>query len=100
MFEKNGIVYANGYNKNKELKVVEIKIVEKLCMIVVFSNGEKKIFDATNLLKMPAYEKLKDETIFENVKIENGIITWDNGNIDIGTETVYNESFDYDEEIA
>ena len=36
MFEKNGIVYANGYNKNNELKVVEVKVVEKLCMIVVF----------------------------------------------------------------
>lgn len=100
MFEKNGIVYANGYDKKNNLKVVEVKVVEKLCMIVVFSNGEKKIFDATSLLKIPVYEKLKDEDVFNNVKIENGIITWDNGNIDIGTETIYKNSFNYDEEIA
>ena len=33
-------------------------------------------------------------------KLKNGVITWDNGNIDIGIETVYKESYNYEEEIA
>ena len=30
--------------------------------------------------------------------IENGIIVWDNGKIDIGTDSVYNNSYEYEQE--
>ncbi len=101
MYIIGDIVYANGYNiENEKLKVNKIKVVSNLCMLVFFSNGEKKIFDATKILKYPVYKKLEDFNVFKNATIENGIITWDDGNIDIGTETVYKESYNYEEEIA
>ena len=95
MFICNNVVYANSYNKNN-LKIIDIKIISELCMLVTFSNKEKRIFDLKNLTKYPIYKKLEDFNIFKNAYIENGIIVWDNGSIDIGIETVYNNSYSYD----
>ena len=57
MYVKDDIVYANNSN-NESIKVVEIKIITDLCMLVTFNNGEKRIFDATKILKYPIYEPL------------------------------------------
>ena len=34
--------------------------------------------------------------IFNNPVISNGVLTWDNGNIDIAPEAVYQESYAYE----
>ena len=95
----NDIAYADEYNNN-EIKVTEIKIISELCMLVSFSNGEKRIFDLQEIVKYPAYEKLKDFSIFKNAYIEHGVIIWDNGKIDIAPETVYKNSYVYEQDIA
>lgn len=95
MFVKNDIAYAGKFEK--ELKVTSIKVVLKLCMLVTFSTGEERIFDASELLKYPIYKKLEDYEVFKNAYIENGIIVWDNGTIDISPETVYANSFEYEQ---
>ena len=92
MYILGDIAYADNYN-NEQIKVKKIKVVSELCLLVTFSNEEKRIFDAKELLKYPAYEKLKDYEIFKNGYVENGIIVWDNGRIDIAPETVYNNSY-------
>ncbi|MDE6182572.1 MAG: DUF2442 domain-containing protein, partial [Eubacteriales bacterium] len=48
------------------------------------------------LLSMPAFQTLKNREIFENPTIEYGVITWDNGNIDIAPETLYSNSYEYE----
>ena len=96
----NDIVYADNNSNKKDLKIIEIKIISELSMLVTFSNDEKRIFDLKEIVKYPAYEKLKDFEIFKNAYIEHGIIVWDNGNIDISPETVYENSFVYEQEIA
>lgn len=95
MFIKNDIAYAGKFEK--ELKVISIKVVSELCMLVTFSTGEERIFDASELLKYPIYQKLENYEIFKNAYIENGIIVWDNGAIDISPETVYSNSFEYEQ---
>ena len=99
MYIVNDIAYAENFN-NKELKIVDIKVVSELCMLVTFSNGEKRIFDAKYLLQYPAYQKLEDFEVFKNAHIENGIIVWDNGAIDIGIDAVYENSFAYEQELV
>lgn len=99
MFVINDVAYASEYN-NENLKIKDFKIIAELYMLVTFSNGEKRIFDVTKLVKYPIYEKLHDFEVFKQAHIENGILVWDNGKIDIATETVYKNSYIYEQEIA
>ena len=99
MYIINDIAYAENYN-NDNLKVKELKIISELCMLITFSNGEKRIFDAQFLTEYPAYKKLEDFDIFKTAYIENGLIVWDNGNIDISADTIYKNSYEYEQDIA
>jgi len=47
-----------------------------------------------------SYKKLRDYEIFKNGYIAHGIIAWDNGKIDISPETVYNNSYVYEQDLA
>ena len=89
----DGIVYAQ--KEVDIIKVLSVKALDNKILLISFNNNEERLFDFTDLLDMPAFEALKDDDIFKNCKIENGIITWLNGSIDIATDTVYEKSFDY-----
>ena len=82
-------------NKDIDLKVINVEILHDLFLLICFSNGERKIFDANQLFNYPIYQKLKDEKIFNNISIKNGIVVWDNENIDIGTNYLYKNSENY-----
>ena len=64
-------------------------------MLITFSTGEKRLLDTTKLTGS-AFIPLADEKIFNNPVISNGVLTWDNGNIDIAPEAVYQESYAYE----
>ena len=53
------------------------------------------LFDPLKL-EGEVFEPLKDENILKNFELFHGIITWNNGEIDIAPETVYYESYAYD----
>ena len=65
-------------------------------MPLTFSTGESRLFNAKKLLKYPAFKPLEDEATFRKMKIEYGVITWADGEIDIAPETLYKESFAYE----
>lgn len=48
------------------------------------------------LTKYPAYKRLENFEIFKSAYVENGIIVWDNGSIDIAPDTVYKNSYEYE----
>ena len=57
---------------------------------------QKKIFfHHTTELKGSAFDVLDDEKIFNQPKVFRGVITWDNGKIDIAPEMVYEKSYSY-----
>ena len=95
MYIINDICYAGELQEG--IKVIDVKSLGGGMMLVTFSTGEKRLFDTT-MLKGSAFEPLKDEKICNNPTLFHGIITWDNGNIDIAPETVYSDSFAYDSE--
>ncbi len=97
MYVLGDIAYAS--NNGESLKIENMKILDKLCMLVTFSNGEKRIFDASKLLQYPIYKQLEDYEVFKSARLQNGIIVWNNGKIDISPETVYINSFEYEEKI-
>ncbi len=92
MFISNGIVY--GGEPEKLLKVTNFKILTNKMMLITFSTGETRLFDAT-ILQGKIFEKLNDETIFNNAKLEYGVITWDNGEIDCAPEFMFKNSYEY-----
>lgn len=67
-------------------------------LLVTFSTGESRLFDTT-MLKGSAFDVLDNEEIFNNPVLFHGIITWNDGEVDIAPETVYAESYPYEEDL-
>ena len=93
MYILNDICYAGEMQEG--IKVVEAKPLRGGMMLVTFSTGEKRLFDTT-LLQGSAFAPLADERVFSSPVIFHGVITWNNGEIDIAPETVYRESYAYE----
>ena len=79
-----------------DIKVTDIKVLDDLIMIVTFSTGEQRLFDATCMLEYPAFKALENEKIFKSANVEYGVVTWDNGEIDLAPETMYEKSYAYE----
>ena len=94
MFEINGIAYANNFMQN--LKITEAKVTDHLMMLITFSTGEKRVFDAT-ILTGPAFAPLIDDSIFNDFQIIHGAITWLDEEIDCAPEYMYQHSYAYEE---
>ncbi len=94
MYIKNGICYAGELVEN--IKVIEANPLRGRMLLVTFSTGEKRLFDTT-LLTGSAFLPLSDDKIFNNPSIFHGVITWNNGEIDVAPETVYDLSYSYNE---
>lgn len=95
MFIVNDICYAGELENG--IKVTEVKPLRGGILLVTFSTGEKRLFDTT-LLKGAAFEPLAKEEIVNHPVLFHGVITWNNGEIDIAPETVYRESYAYEGE--
>lgn len=92
MYIKNGIVY--GGEPKSSLTVLKVKILPGKIMLITFSNNETRLFDGT-ILKDGVFKKLDDESVFEDVKVDHGVITWLNGEIDCAPEFMYKNSYEY-----
>lgn len=90
----NGIAHADEESMCADLRVIDVEILEGLCLKVEFSNGEKRIFDVNQLFQYPIYEKLKNSEIFNTVNVKNGVLVWDDENIDIGADFLYENSIE------
>lgn len=94
MYILNGIAYAQ--EKTDNIKIKEIKVLDDLIMIVTFSTGEQRLFDATCMLEYPAFKVLESEEVFKTANVEYGVVTWNNGDIDLAPETMYEKSYAYE----
>ena len=93
MYVINDICYAGEIQDG--IKVTAAAPLRGGMMIVTFSTGEQRLFDTTKL-QGTAFAPLADETIFRNPTVFHGVITWNNGEIDIAPETVYRDSYAYE----
>lgn len=93
MYIFNGIVY--GDNPMDSVEVTGVKPLDDMIMLLTFSNGETRVFDAT-ILEGEAFEPLKDDDVFKHPVIEYGVVTWLDGEIDCAPEYMYNHSYKYD----
>ena len=62
-------------------------------IILEYTNGEKRIFDMTNLLKHPFYSVLSDKNVFNTVHTVDGgwTVEWSGGR-DISPHELYERS--------
>lgn len=95
MYVLNDICYAG--QMQDDMKVTEAKPLLGGMLLVTFSTGEKRLFDTTTL-QGSAFKPLEDEAVFRNPVIFHGVITWNNGEIDIAPEAVYRDSYAYNSE--
>ncbi len=93
MYIKDDICYAGKLEKG--IKVTDAVPLRGMMLLVTFSTGERRLFDATQL-KGSAFLPLKDEKVFQDIELLHGVITWDNGEIDIAPEAVYRNSYAYE----
>lgn len=87
MYIENGIVYAG--EKRSPIEISGVRPLPEYNLWVRFNNGETKIFDFAELLATPAFAPLKDVSVFNGVYIDYGCTVWQNGDIDISPEYLY-----------
>ena len=63
-------------------------------LLITFSNGEKKLYNAQDDIHQGVLTKLQNKTFFAQAKIARGSVIWDD-EIDIAPETLYAESIAY-----
>ncbi len=68
-----------------------VKPLEGYKLFLTFKNGDQKIFDMNPYLQTGVFSELKDENIFESVRVAFDTIEWSNG-ADICPEVLFNES--------
>lgn len=95
MYIENGIAYAG--TPTDEIRVRSVKPLDDMMMILTFTSGERRLYDATQLLEFPAFQPLRDENVFKSAVVEHGIVVWNDGDIDIAPETMYANSYAYNE---
>lgn len=94
MYVIDGVAYAG--TPAGQMQVKAVKPLDDMMMLVTFNSGETRLYDATALLAYPAFQPLKDEGVFRNAKVEYGVVTWADGEIDIAPETMYRDSYAYE----
>ena len=95
MYIVDGIAYAPTGGDDQ--RITAVKALDDQIMILTFSSGERRLFDASSLLELPAFEPLRDERVFKTAKVDRGVVVWLDGDIDLAPETMYAESYPYNE---
>ncbi len=61
-------------------------------LLILFNNGEKRIFDCKTIIYKPQFMCLLDKTKFNNAMVYNGNVTWPDEKIGLSSEALYIES--------
>ena len=70
-------------------RVVSVQPLPGLVLDLVFTNGERKLFDASELLKFPAYRNLPN--VFSLARVAYGTVVWP-GDLDVSPDKLYLKS--------
>jgi hypothetical protein len=76
---------------NTLLDVVSVQVQPGYVLVLVFENGERRIFDMSPYMNKMPFCKLKKASLFNCASIAYGTVVWP-GNIDISPETLYDLS--------
>lgn len=97
MYYHNGFVC--GGRPEGQIRIKDVKVLPDKILILTFNNDEQRLFDAT-ILNGKAYDLLNEDSVFQKLSIDHGVVTWDNGNIDCAPEYMYEHSYEYESEVT
>ena len=69
---------------------IAVKALNGYKLMIKFSTGEEKIYDASNEISQGVFQALKDKGLFANARIARGTVVF-NDDLDIAPETLYKE---------
>lgn len=92
MYIVDGIVY--GGEADRSIQITNVKPLDNMIMLISFSTGETRLFDAM-ILQGEVFEPLKKEKVFKNPIVDHGVVTWNEGSIDCAPEFMYDNSYEY-----
>ena len=72
-------------------RVTQVTPNDNYELLLTFNNGEKRKFDARQLLDMRVFAPLKNVAFFKSVKVEFGTVVWPQ-DIDYCPDTLYAQS--------
>lgn len=98
MYIKDGIAYAG--EETHAIRVSGIRPMDDYLLWIRFNTGEAKVFDFKPLLDAPAFAPLKDNDVFRGVYIDYGVTIWQDGDIDIAPDYLYENAVAYEPGIA
>ncbi len=65
--------------------------LENKILLLTFTNGEQRVFDAKPYLDKGVFKRLQDRSTFFGVRVVAGSVEWP-GEIDLSYDTLYLES--------
>ena len=71
--------------------IMKAKVLNDHKMMLIFKNGEQKIFDMKPYLNYPVFKPLEDQAEFNQFEIVDGTVEWKCG-ADLSQDTFYLES--------
>jgi hypothetical protein len=71
--------------------IIDVKPLPDYKLELTFENQEKRVFDLSSYLDFGVFQELKDQSIFNSVRVSFDTIEWNNG-ADLDPEVLYKES--------
>ncbi len=78
------------------LKIEKIEYIKDYTVAVFFKNGQKRIADFKYFVfkhDSPMVRQFQDIERFKKVYLDCGHLTWEDGQMDISEESIYNNEF-------
>ena len=72
-------------------RVQNVKSTDDYKLELVFTNGERGVYDCSALLEFGVFKELKDKRYFKQVKVIDGTVVWPHEQ-DICPDTLYLDS--------
>lgn len=72
-------------------RVIAVRATDDYELLLTFTGGEQRVFDARPLLEWDVFQPLKNKGFFSLVRVECGTVAWP-GDLDYCPDTLYLQS--------
>ncbi len=72
-------------------RISKVSATDNYQLSLIFTNGERGIYDCSNLLEFGVFKELKDKFYFNQVSVIDGTVAWPHDQ-DICPDTLYLDS--------